>query len=274
MKDWGQFSLCIPKDFKGAAKKINERDYEWAAASLNCDLAAIKAVAEVESEGRGGFLKDKRPVILFEAHYFSRLTGHLYDKSHPDISSRRWNRTLYKGGALEYKRLMKARHLDPAAALQSCSWGMFQVMGANYKIAGAESVFGFVELMCHSEGDHLVAMVKYCLSVGLADEIRELRWDDFARIYNGPGYRKNNYHGKLARAYEKYKQSAKEGYINWPPLDVIQARLNEVSRTKITVDGVRGPKTRAAIMDFQCKNGLVVDGIVGRKTLEALGFDV
>ena len=40
----------------------------------------------------------------------------------------------------------------------------------------------------------------------------------------------------------------------------------------ITVDGVFGPKTTAAVVNFQIRESLVADGIVGRRTLEALGI--
>ena len=38
----------------------------------------------------------------------------------------------------------------------------------------------------------------------------------------------------------------------------------------MTVDGVFGDKTRAAVKDYQKKNGLSVDGVVGSKTWGAL----
>lgn len=48
-----------------------------------------------------------------------------------------------------------------------------------------------------------------------------------------------------------------------------QTLLNKF-RYKLTVDGIQGPKTLAAVKDFQRKHGLAVDGIVGPKTLAAL----
>ena len=49
----------------------------------------------------------------------------------------------------------------------------------------------------------------------------------------------------------------------------IQEMLKALNYT-IAVDGIFGLKTYAAVRDFQSKNGLVVDGIVGPKTLTAL----
>jgi peptidoglycan hydrolase-like protein with peptidoglycan-binding domain len=40
----------------------------------------------------------------------------------------------------------------------------------------------------------------------------------------------------------------------------------------ISADGVYGPVTRRAVMDFQRAHGLIVDGIVGPQTLAALGL--
>ena len=49
--------------------KLTIKDYQKAAKELNCEVAAIRAVAEVESL-KGGFLPDGRPKILFERHVF------------------------------------------------------------------------------------------------------------------------------------------------------------------------------------------------------------
>ena len=40
----------------------------------------------------------------------------------------------------------------------------------------------------------------------------------------------------------------------------------------ITADGIWGPKSQQALIEFQKERGLVPDGIIGRKTIEALGL--
>lgn len=50
----------------------------------------------------------------------------------------------------------------------------------------------------------------------------------------------------------------------------VQQRLNALHNYGLTVDGVFGPKTFAAVKDFQSKCGLSPDGIVGKETNAAL----
>ena len=184
-------------------KTLTESDFERAANSLGCDVAAIKAVCEVEAP-QGGFHDDGTPRILFEAHHFARLTNHQYNESHSDISSRYWNRSLYKGGMAEHKRLQKAAALDREAALQSASWGKFQIMGFNWTLTGAKSLQEFINDMYRSEGAHLDAFVGFVKANNLADALRQHRWADFAKGYNGSGYAANAYDVKLAAAHSKY----------------------------------------------------------------------
>jgi hypothetical protein len=184
---------------------LTEADYERAARTLQCETAGIKAVAEVESRG-DGFLASGRPKILFEAHVFSRRTQHQYDGTHADISSASWNRALYKGGEKEYERLEKAMALSPQAALESVSWGRFQIMGFNHLNAGFASVETFVDAMFESEGRHLDAFISFLQATGLTAALREKRWADFARGYNGAGFAENQYDVKLKAAYDKYRQ--------------------------------------------------------------------
>ena len=185
---------------------LTDEDYEDAAEILDCEVAAIKAVAEVEVRG-DGFLPDGRPKILFEAHVFSRLTHGRYDESHSNISCPHWDKTLYGGaGAHQWDRLNLARSLDKDAANKSCSWGMFQIMGENYAACGLPSINMFVEsMMSGGELGHLMMFCQFIKSNHkLQDALQERRWEDFARIYNGPRYAENNYHTKLAVAYAEH----------------------------------------------------------------------
>ena len=185
------------------SKALTDTDFVAAANMLNVLVAAVKAVVSVESSG-SGFFQDGRPKILFEAHYFSDLTGHIYDGSHPDISSRSWNRELYIGGSGEYNRLEKAKKLNEAAALKSASWGLPQIMGENFSISGYSDVFSFVKDMYETEGKQLKAMANFIKGNGLDKALRNLDWDAFAEGYNGSGYRQNQYHTKLADAFARF----------------------------------------------------------------------
>lgn len=195
----------LPKSGGGA--KLCEADFQRAAQTLDCEVACIKAVNEVESGG-SGFFASGRPKILFEAHCFSRLTQRRHDASHPDISSKTWNRALYKGGEKEYDRLEKAMALDREAALQSASWGRFQIMGFNHQKAGFSSVDAYVKANYDSEGKQLEAFVNFLKSSGLDRPLREKRWADFAKGYNGSGYAQNRYDEKLQAAYQRFAGKA------------------------------------------------------------------
>ena len=191
-----------------AKPTLTDEDFERAARRLRCDVPAIKAVAQVESRG-AGFLPSGEPKILFEAHIFDRLTAGRFRRSHPRLSSPKWDKSLYAGsGAGEHKRLQQAVELDRDAALQSASWGRFQVLGLNWRLCGYKSLQDFINDMYRSEAGHLNSFVGFVLGRSLDDELRELRWDAFSAAYNGPGYAQNDYAGKMARAYARLNKGA------------------------------------------------------------------
>lgn len=188
------------------SKLLKDKDFKSAALKLNCEEAAIRAVAEVESRGNGFMIwKGKTvPKILFERHIFHRLTKGEFDKSHPHLS----NETPggYGSESIQHDKLTEAEALDREAALQSASWGKFQVMGFNWKMVGYPDLQTFINAAFNTESDHLNMFIGFVLANSLADEIREKRWEDFARKYNGKDYKKNNYHLKMAAAYKKFSK--------------------------------------------------------------------
>ena len=52
----------------------------------------------------------------------------------------------------------------------------------------------------------------------------------------------------------------------------VQTKLKRWGYYTGSIDGIYGPKTKAAVKYFQRKNGLAVDGIVGKQTARALGM--
>jgi hypothetical protein len=187
--------------------RLTKADFVRAAAKLDVPIATIQAVAEVEARG-SGFLPDGQPKILFEAHVFHRLTGGIFTVRHPDISSPRWDRKLYKGGAAEHDRLAEAVKLNRERALESASWGVFQIMGFNWKACGYGSLQEFINAMFQSEGDHLDAFVGFIRTSKLDTQLRQQNWAGFARSYNGPKYKENQYDLKIKRAFEKHSRAS------------------------------------------------------------------
>jgi peptidoglycan hydrolase-like protein with peptidoglycan-binding domain len=56
-----------------------------------------------------------------------------------------------------------------------------------------------------------------------------------------------------------------------PKVAAVQVALKRIGLYSATVDGVRGPLTKAAIVHFQRRRGLSVDGVVGPQTRRAFG---
>jgi len=193
----------------GQNKFLAEQDLIDLAKELKVEVAAVKAVYEVESSGRG-FLTSGKPKILFEGHIFwKRLKKHGLNPSelkagNEDVLYSKWTTKFYKGGEREYERLNKAKKIHKAAAMESASWGIFQIMGYHYKKVGYNSVEDYVKVMNKSERFHLMAFGKFIKSEGLVKHLKNNNWAKFARGYNGAGYKKNKYDTKLATAYKKY----------------------------------------------------------------------
>ena len=189
-------------------RTISEDTWKQLATRLNVELAALKAVAEVESSG-SGFLPapDRRPKVLFEGHVFHRLTAGRHSLTHPAISHPGWDRSRYaRSLAGEWKRLDTAATLDPAAAMQSASWGAFQIMGFNYALCGFDSVGRFVQALAAGADGQLEAFATLLSRPGspMIGPLRRKQWAKFASLYNGPGYRQNRYDEKLATAYARH----------------------------------------------------------------------
>lgn len=193
--------------------KLKEEDFIRAATFLNVEVEVIKTVQSVETGKYGGFFISGKPTILFERHIFYRqlknrnIDPENYTDGNDDILSS--GPGGYVGGIREYERLNKAIKIDETAALASASWGLFQIMGFNYKVCGCMSVKEFTDKMCCSEGMQLDLFVNFIKENKLDSLLREHNWAGFAKRYNGANYSINNYDKKLEQQYEYYKSKAK-----------------------------------------------------------------
>lgn len=190
--------------------RLKETDYVQAAGYLNVEVAAIKAVQEVETGGRGGFIRVGYPTILFEGHIFwsqlkkKGLNPEDYTSGNEDILYPKWTKKYYKQGMEEYERLKRAEEINREAALCSASWGMWQIMGFNHAVCGCNTVFDFCTEMQLNEGTQLNLFTAFLRTNGWDKYLRSKDWAEFAKHYNGPSYKENRYDEKLAQAYKKY----------------------------------------------------------------------
>lgn len=184
---------------------LTDNDYKQAADALGVEIACVKAVTKVESRG-SGFLPSGEPKILFERHWMYKLlkakTGQepeINDVCNPKAGG-------YQGGAAEHLRLDKAVQIDRECALQSASWGLFQIMGFHWKALGYASVQKFINDQYDSEAKQLGTFVKFIqINPGMLSALRAKDWAKFAKLYNGPDYAKNQYDTKLNEAYNSFR---------------------------------------------------------------------
>lgn len=205
-------------------KLLSEADLMAFADKFDLELAAVKAVNEVESRGKG-FLLSGKPVILFEGHIFWKelikrgLNPAMFVKdTTKDILYKRWTRKHYVGGEGEYGRLQRAIGISTSqavedAAYSSASWGAFQIMGFHHEKLGFPTVQAYIKKMEEHEREHLEAFgqfIKHTVSQGdtLLHWLQQKNWTKFARGYNGPGFRTNSYHTRMKKAYAKYAKES------------------------------------------------------------------
>lgn len=186
----------------GPDTPLGPSDVAQAAAALNTQPANVRTVRDVEAAGAG--FQAGVPKILFEGHIFSRLTGGRYDRTNPAISYPNWDKSKYPPTQQgRYNQLLTAIGLDVDAAFSAASYGAFQILGSNYRACGFASSFDFVMAQCQSEGAQLQAFVNFIRANKLDDALRNARWAEFARGYNGTAYKQNQYDVKLAQAFVK-----------------------------------------------------------------------
>ena len=187
-----------------------ETDFQAAAARLGVSVPAVKAVATVESNG-GGFLPDGRVKVQYEPHVMYRQLASNFDRAradkelvaHPDLVAKKAG--SYQPLDKEDKDMNRAAQLiDRTSALESASWGAFQIMGYHWKTLQYTTLQGFINDQYTAAGQLETFMRFIQADPSLLRALRGKGWATFARIYNGPGYAANKYDTKLAAAFKQY----------------------------------------------------------------------
>ena len=176
-------------------------DYQAAADEIGVEVAAVKAIAEVESSGRG--FQNGLPIIRLEAHWFGKLTGYQYNDSHPHISCRAWTPSLAARNQGEaWQQFEEAAALDEGAAIRATSWGWPQIMGMHWEKLGFESPQAFRKSFDTEQGqlDAFLRFIK--ANAAIMDALKRHDWYTFALLYNGRG-QVDYYAGKIAEAYAR-----------------------------------------------------------------------
>lgn len=187
-----------------SAPAITDADIQAAAQRLGVSPKHVEMIRAVESNGRS-FDDKGRPVILFEPHVFHRRTNGSAGTT--GFSYPKWGAKPYPGSFDgRWTQMADAAAHDEQAALESASWGLFQIMGFHWQALGYDSVQDFAARMAKSEAEHLEAVVRFIEKNGLAPALRRCKAGvpdscrEFAKGYNGGGYEKNRYHEKMAKA--------------------------------------------------------------------------
>lgn len=191
--------------------KLTDENIAAAAKTLGVDVASVKAVLDVESNG-SGFLSDGRPVIQYEPHVmYSLIKTRVGVGAAETALARRPDLIAKVPGS--YQKLSKeqsdmgeaAKQFGRDMALEAASWGLFQIMGYHWKRLGYPTLQEFVNAMYRGEAEHLDAFVRFVKTEApLLKALKARDWAGFARRYNGPGYAKNRYDIKLADAYKRF----------------------------------------------------------------------
>lgn len=238
-------AINAPTSFSGPAvqlldqfiesRYVTDKAYSEAAAELGVPESYVRAVAEVESQG-SGFLPDGRLKILFERHWFYKKLGEalkkrdVYDHvsdvlgmSATNVSSllsavaNRENNICnpvaggYVGNGGEYARLEKASNYNLEAALQSASYGAYQIMGFNCQACGYQTASEMMRDFATSEYKQFRGFIEFIKGdKNLIKALKAGDWAAFARGYNGPAYAKNKYDSKLQSSEASWAKQLKK----------------------------------------------------------------
>ena len=204
----------VKKSCGGNGCNINDNDYEIAAKELGIEKEVLMAIASQESKG-SSFQAVKQATILFERHkMYSLLIKKGNTKASVDALSIEHPSIVNKNSGgyndmTSYDKLKTAKSIDYDCAVQSCSWGKFQVMGFHYaNLYSSPRELEKAMNMCElQQFKYFVLYLKK--TNGMVDALKNKNWEGIATLYNGSKWKEKNpeYANNIKRYYNQFKAS-------------------------------------------------------------------
>lgn len=192
------------------ARPLTEADYKEVAKKLGVEVAAIKAVVDIEAgAAHEGFWTKGKPIINFDLTVYKKRAAKRNvlakaQKQKPEIFAKSNTKKYGSLQAARYARLNAAMAIDSVSAIEGTFWGMFQIGGFNYKLCDTASPQEFLKKMSRSERDQLDLFASFLINTGMVESLRKKDWAAFAKRYNGPSYASRGYHTRLAKSYASH----------------------------------------------------------------------
>ncbi|MBO9620549.1 MAG: DUF3380 domain-containing protein [Niabella sp.] len=201
---------------------IPDEVYEYYANKIGCEKEVIKAIAKQESQGEPFVSNNTHAKILYERHYAYRLLKakgktqkELKDfemvkdpKGLPIIYPQGYSIKGKEYGSYlqQIEKLDIVKEIDKDVAIQSCSWGRFQVMGVNFK-GLYKNPSELEDAQNHCEIQHLALFFQeVSTNTSLIAAMKMKDWEKIAYYYNGPKWRENDYANKIKKYYEGFNK--------------------------------------------------------------------
>ena len=188
-------------EFIGSGARWSPQVLCEVAESLGAEPAALQALVEVETRGRG-FDVRKRLRALYEGHVFNARTGGRWLlPEHARYVWRRLDFSMY--GATPdaiYRQIDSAAKLDRDAALRAASWGLPQIMGFNHALAGYASPAEMIEDFKTGGDAQLRALGRFLIAAEIDRPLRMGDVEELARRFNGSAHARTGWAKRYRRA--------------------------------------------------------------------------
>ncbi len=202
---------------------------------------ALWAVLSVES-GMWGFDRERNIKLRFEKGKFKEFVSKQeYEEFEKLSQGKQKNRDLFE----------IAKSINKMQAYKATSFGIAQIMGFNHEIIGYKSVEDMVNDFMQGEDAQVRGFIKFLEKSGAGKHLIDKNWQNFAKIYNGPDYKKHDYDKRVEAWYQKHKAFKPDFYIR-----NLQILLHYLGYNPGPVDGVWGKWTKTAVELFCSKENI------------------